>query len=75
MGIKGTFYIMVLACVVFTVCFIMIRSKGASIYALMAKAMAILVTGHSKSVSICKVSLLAMVLKVLGMRCSLVVAH
>ncbi len=40
MEIKSTFFIMVLACIVFTTCFIMIRSKGASVYALMTKAMA-----------------------------------
>jgi len=40
MEIKSTFFIMLLACMVFTICFIMIRSKGASVYALMTKAMA-----------------------------------
>ena len=40
MEIKSTFFIMLLACVIFAGCFIMIRSKGASVYALMTKAMA-----------------------------------
>ena len=40
MDIKSTFFVVITACVVFTACFILIRSKGASIYSIMLKSLA-----------------------------------
>ena len=40
MGIKSAFFICLIACIVFTSCFILIRCKGANVYSVITKAIA-----------------------------------